>query len=42
MIIGGIIFVVTILDQLIDKPAVDPFVKMRWLDAKPKKAQQNS
>ena len=28
VIIGRVVFVVTVLDQLIDKPAVDPFVEM--------------
>ncbi len=42
VIIRRVVFVEPVFHHLIDKPAVDSFVEMRWLDAEQKKTQENS
>src|SRR5881227_4310809 len=41
VIIRRVVFIEPVFHHLVDKPAVDSFVEMRWLDAKEKKAQEN-
>ena len=42
MIIGRVIFVEAGLGHLIDEPAIDALIEMRWLDREQKNSQEGA